>query len=213
MSFCEDIHKELWDSYCFMAKGEKPPLDWGKIPESGLYFLFEKGESIYGGDRIVRVGTHTIKSGNYDGKNVLQRRLEQHFYVMNKNGSIFRKHIGRCLLVQRQEESFLPIWNDKKTSKNTSKKVAELEKDVSNYLKENFCFVVREVNAKDDRKKTETDILSTLAEAFLSKCWLGKFHPDPRIQKNGLWNIQGTNRAKSEIDHARIMEILRNGRI
>lgn len=48
------------------------PFSESQIPLNGIYILFEKGEDGHGGDRIVRIGTHT-------GENQLRSRLKQHF--------------------------------------------------------------------------------------------------------------------------------------
>jgi hypothetical protein len=62
-----------------------------EIPQNGIYIIFENGEKFGDLDRIVRVGTHT-------GDGQLRSRLNQHFVKENKNRSIFRKNIGRCML-------------------------------------------------------------------------------------------------------------------
>lgn len=72
------------------------------MPTDGIYVLFESGEESHGGDRIVRIGTHT-------GVGQLRSRLQQHFVKENKDRSVFRKNIGRCLL-NRDSDPFLPEW-------------------------------------------------------------------------------------------------------
>src|SRR5678815_2344808 len=72
------------------------------IPLNGIYIIFENGEKYKNLDRIVRVGTHT-------GNNQLRSRLNQHFVKENKNRSIFRKNIGRCLL-NKEGSDYLPLW-------------------------------------------------------------------------------------------------------
>ena len=79
------------------------PFDRNAIPKNGIYLLFECGEIGHGGDRIVRVGTHT-------GPGQLPSRLGQHFLAENKDRSIFRKNIGRALL-NRDGDPFLQSWN------------------------------------------------------------------------------------------------------
>ena len=54
------------------------PFDRARLPLSGIYLLFETGEEAHGGDRIVRVGTHT-------GDDQLPSRLVQHFVNENKD--------------------------------------------------------------------------------------------------------------------------------
>jgi hypothetical protein len=79
-----------------------------EIPKNGIYIIFEIGESFKNFDRIVRVGTHT-------GNNQLYSRLNQHFVKENKNRSIFRKNIGRCLL-NKAGNPYLKVWELDTTS-------------------------------------------------------------------------------------------------
>jgi hypothetical protein len=61
-----------------------------KVPDNGIYVLFEKDEEGHSVERIVRAGTHR-------GRNNLAPRVREHLYTPNKDRSIFRKHVGRCL--------------------------------------------------------------------------------------------------------------------
>src|SRR3990172_11224900 len=79
-----------------------------RIPRNGIYVIFEIGEQYKDWDRIVRVGTHT-------GNNHLRSRLKQHFIKENKNRSIFRKNIGRCLL-NKDNNPYLSNWDLYSTS-------------------------------------------------------------------------------------------------
>lgn len=85
---------------------EMPRSTWDEIDNlaftNGIYILFEKGESYYDLDRIVRVGTHKA-----DGR--LKARLKDHYLRKNKDGSIFRKNIGLALL-NKDQEPYLRIW-------------------------------------------------------------------------------------------------------
>ncbi len=56
----------------------------------------------HGADRIVRVGTYT-------DPNQLRSRLKQHFVQENKDRSIFRKNIGRCLL-NKDKDPYASVW-------------------------------------------------------------------------------------------------------
>ena len=84
------------------------------IPENGIYIIFEQGERLESFDGIVRVGTHT-------GKNKLRSRLNQHFVKENKNRSIFRKNIGRCILNQ-SNSPYLALWELDITSREERKR-------------------------------------------------------------------------------------------
>ncbi|MEQ8156515.1 MAG: hypothetical protein ABRQ25_16820, partial [Clostridiaceae bacterium] len=101
---CCKLHKLLRNLERFRF-----PFDKKSIPKNGIYILFEKNEYGHDGDRIVRIGTHT-------GENQLPSRLEQHFVKENKDRSIFRKNIGRCILRKRNDE-YIKIWELKATSR------------------------------------------------------------------------------------------------
>lgn len=91
---CRRVHEVIWK-----LPRHRFPFDDQDIPANGIYVLFEEGESGHGGDRIVRVGTHT-------GDNQLRSRLKQHFINENKDRSIFRKNIGRAIL-SKDSDPFL----------------------------------------------------------------------------------------------------------
>ncbi|PCH92470.1 MAG: hypothetical protein COB84_10605 [Rhodobacteraceae bacterium] len=162
---------------------------------NGIYIVFEKGETAHDNHRIVRVGTHT-------GQNNLGKRIYEHLYKSNKDRSIFRKHIGRCLLA---EDPFLEQWNLDATTKVNRirykdiinfERQEEVEKEVTQYIADNFSFVVFEVGDKDARLDVEAALLSTITACRVcspSKNWLGLQHQNPRIRQ-GLWNIQGLNK-------------------
>ena len=163
------------------------------LPKNGIYILFEKGEKAHGGDRIVRVGTHT-------GNDQLRSRLGQHFVRENKDRSIFRKNIGRCLLNEKND-SFLQFWNiDLTTRSNINKyskvidfnKQNSIENEVSNYIQNNMSFVVFEVKDKETRLKLESKIISTVSLCKICKPsskWLGLSSPNKKITDSGLWLV------------------------
>jgi hypothetical protein len=164
-----------------------------EIPKNGIYIIFEKGEQFNNLDRIVRVGTHT-------GENQLHARLKQHFIKENKNRSIFRKNIGRCLL-NKTHNPYLINWELDITSKidrerNTSLIDFELEKalekEISNYIQTNFTFSLFNVVTKEERLFWESKIVSTLAKEDKFKPsdnWLGHFSPKDKIRISGLWQV------------------------
>lgn len=167
------------------------PFDDSKIPQNGIYILFERGELAHGVSRIVRVGTHT-------GTNQLRSRLRQHFLVENKDRSIFRKNIGRALL-NRDHDPYLPTWELDRTSRIArGSHIIDLDRQntieglVSKYIRENFTFVVVRVDEKAQRLNLESKIISTvsLCEACRpSKQWLGFYSPKEKIRKSGLWLV------------------------
>ncbi len=164
-----------------------------EIPQNGIYIIFENGETFSGMDRIVRVGTHT-------GNNQLRPRLNQHFTKENKNRSIFRKNIGRCLL-NKQQSSYLSLWELDITSRIEKQKNLKLldldfekqiEKRISDYIQTNLSFCVFHIDSKEERLFWESKIVSTLArskELEASKNWLGNYSTKRKIKISGLWQV------------------------
>ncbi len=164
-----------------------------EIPENGIYIIFEKGELFDNFDRIVRVGTHT-------GDKQLRSRLNQHFVKENKNRSIFRKNIGRCLL-NKDLSPYLSLWELDITSKAEKEKNLKLldldfekkiEKRISDYIQNNLSFCVFQVDTKEQRLFWESKIVSTLAksnELKPSKNWLGNSSTKDKIKASGLWQV------------------------
>lgn len=169
------------------------PFDARRIPQNGIYVLFEKGEFAHETDRIVRVGTHT-------GNNQLPSRLEQHFVRRNKDRSIFRKNIGRAIL-NREKDTFLAQWEIDMTTSDAKKKYAEMldqrklqetEKRVTDYIQQYFRFVAFRVDDKAKRLSWESKIISTISqcdECSPSKNWLGLHSPKEKIRESGLWLV------------------------
>jgi hypothetical protein len=187
-NLCGELHAWSNDLELFSF-----PYDESTIPENGIYLLFEKGETGHGGNRIVRIGTHT-------GKNQLRSRLRQHFLASNKDRSIFRKNIGRCFL-NKIHDPYLTVWEldmttklarDTHGAKLNVKKQKEIEKKISDYMQENFFFSVIRVDDKDERLALESKIISTVshcAECRPSKTWLGLYSPKEKIRSSGLWLV------------------------
>jgi hypothetical protein len=169
--------------------------DLAQVPKNGIYILFENGEEGHDGNRIVRVGTHR-------GQNNLPGRIREHLYKTNKDRSIFRKHVGRCLLA-KAGDPFLAQWELDLTAKasrilNEGKvnkaRLQEVEADVTRYMVDNFSFAVLRFDDEADRRQYEECLLSTIyacPDCGPSETWLGKFHPSSEvIRKCGLWNVQ-----------------------
>jgi len=187
---CNELHH-----ICHRLKRYKFLFDEGELPKNGIYILFEKNEFAHNGERIVRIGTHR-------GDNNLVKRLKEHFLKENKDRSIFRKNIGRALLYKKKD-SFLEEWNwDLTTRENRDrygalvdfKKQKLVEKEVSEYIKNNFSFVVFEVKSKNERLELEKKLISTISlcgDCKPSKQWLGLSSPVPQIRESGLWLVQG----------------------
>lgn len=168
------------------------PFDEKRIPANGIYILFENGETGHGGERIVRIGTHT-------GTNQLRSRLRQHFLNENKDRSIFRKNIGRAILNQ-EADPFLDSWElDLTTRKSRSEhpsvdleRQKSIERAVSEYIRSKFSFCVFEVNEKDARLEIESKLISTVSWCKACKPsgdWLGNRSPKAKIAESGLWLV------------------------
>lgn len=169
------------------------PFDKSEIPKNGIYVLFEAGEKAHGGDRIVRVGTHT-------GENQLRSRLKQHYINENKDRSIFRKNIGRAIL-NREGDPFLKQWNWDLTTRRAKDiyghlvdwdKQKETEKKASEYIQGKLSFVVFEMKDKRGRLDLESKMISTLSwcsECRPSDSWLGLHSPKRKIRQSGLWLV------------------------
>lgn len=191
-ALCESLHELLRTQRHFGF-----PFDAGAIPKNGIYVLFESGEEAHGGERIVRIGTHT-------GQNQLRSRLKQHFVQENKDRSIFRKNIGRALL-GRNGDSFLADWNlDLTTS--AAKELhrgridlawqQEIERQVTEYMQSRFRFVVFPVEGSAERLDLESLIISTVSlcrQCRPSTSWLGSSSPVQKIRAGGLWQVNELN--------------------
>lgn len=186
------------------------------ICDNGIYVLFEKGELAHGGDRIVRIGTHT-------GKRQLKSRLKQHFVMENKDRSIFRKNIGRAIL-NKTGDPFLEQWEWDLTTRQSKEKYdhlvnknkkEKLEKEVSKYIQSNLSFIVFGVEDKNERLTLESRIISTVSlcnECKPSNKWLGLKSPKKKIRESGLWLVNELY--KQEINEAelkRLYELCKNG--
>lgn len=153
---CQELHK-IFNS----LKRFSFPFEEEDIPNNGIYILFEKGELSHGGDRIVRIGTHT-------GENQLSSRLKQHFINENKDRSILRNNIGRALL-NKVDDEYLKLWElDLTTRKNKEKYLHfvdqkyqnKIEQKITGIIQSHFSFIVFKVNDKNERLHLESKIIS-----------------------------------------------------
>lgn len=185
---CKQLHEIL-----SAGKRFEFSIDYDNIPKNGIYVMFEKGESAHGVDRIVRIGTHS-------GDNQLRSRIYQHFELENKNRSIFRKNIGRCILNQ-SHHPYLSTWELDTTSRKNKEAYGhlvdkefeqEVEKQISSYIQQNFSFVILEVATKEDRLLFESRLIGTVSncnDCAPSENWFGYNSPVEKIRKSGLWQV------------------------
>jgi hypothetical protein len=189
------------------------PFNKKEIPSDGIYILFESGEYAHGTNRIVRVGTHT-------GDKQLRSRLYQHFVKENKDRSIFRKNIGRTIL-RKSNDDFLRIWEIDLTSSEAKRKYANtvdhnkqknIERQVTEYIQNNFSFVVFPVAEKANRLYWEAKIISTISlcsDCCPSKNWIGLYSPKAKIRESGLWLVNALYKEPlSESDYENLERLL-----
>lgn len=176
----------------------KYPFDIEKIPENGIYVMFENGEKYFDFDRIVFVGTHIAE-------NRLIKRLKEHFC---NNKSVLRRKIG-CALLNRTNDEFWKSWNvlsfkngeRKNCSVLEKQKLDEVNNQVTDFIRDNLSFSVIPNNSvgkvsktqlQDSgvRKRLKKGIISILYhddDFKSSDNWLGQFSPDENIKNSGLW--------------------------
>ena len=189
---CQELHSLIHEGKRFDFN-----TGYNAIPLNGIYITFENGEFAHDGDRIVRIGTHT-------GDKQLRSRIYQHFENENKNRSMFRKNIGRCILNKKQCP-YLDIWELDMTPRKNKERFSyridktledELEKQISQHMQEDFNFCLLEVPSKEDRLYYEARLIGTVSgckDCFPSAKWLGQFSPVDKIKKCGLWQVMKLN--------------------
>jgi hypothetical protein len=186
------------------------PFDVATLPDNGVYFFYENEERCGHQEeksRIVRVGTH--RDGNF------RSRIAQHFLLDERkmvftedqprphDRSIFRKHIGGALL-NKTRDPYLSVWEPNLTPRKTrdskrhlrdiSKEMA-IEREVTQILRQKFSFRFIEIADEMQRmgdQGLERALIGTLAscrQCNPSNGWLGRYSPDVRICKSGLWLI------------------------
>ncbi|MDR0832201.1 MAG: hypothetical protein LBM99_04835 [Bacillales bacterium] len=196
---CEELHEVL-------RKGKRFDFKSGfeGIPSRGIYVLFEKGEKGHDGDRIVRIGTH----GTSEENDNLIPRLKAHSGGSRKS-SVFRYHVGSAIL-NKANDDYLEKWVDKKIKLGEYGK--KIEKQVSDYIKNNFYFVVLEVNTPEKRKCLESRLISAVSNCLSCKAsddWLGKFTRTPKYEmiiKSSLWNVDELYKDSLTNDELEIIE-------
>jgi hypothetical protein len=173
-------------------------MDW---PNRGVYFFFEQGENrsdTGNGPRVVRVGTHALKSGS---GTKLWTRLSQHRGQAetgggNHRGSIFRLIVGAAL-INRDRLGF-PTWGVGNTANKTVRSAeVDLERHVSEFIGRMWFLwlAIEDEPGPSSRRgyieRNSIALLSNFNRRVLdapSKAWLGHHSNRKRVRKSGLWN-------------------------
>jgi hypothetical protein len=172
-------------------------------PQRGVYFFMEQGErrtDTGDGLRIVRVGTHALKTGS---RSTLWQRLSQHKGHEasgggNHRGSIFRLLVG--LTVLKSGSLSCPTWGINNTAPRAVRTSEEaVEREVSRIIGA-MPFVWLEVNdpagpasLRGYIEKNSIALLSNLGKPPIdqaSKEWRGHAcgRGRDRVRDSGLWN-------------------------
>ena len=173
-------------------------MNW---PNRGVYFFYEDGEVRSGsgvGPRVVRVGTHGLKTGS---RSTLWARLKQHRGPAstgggNHRGSIFRGLVGVALAQQHGID--LPrSWRARRVSVARVKRAeAELEARVSRHIRAMpflWLDVGDEPGPGSERGTIERNTIALLSgyrESLdpPSDGWLGHSSDRCGVRRSGLWN-------------------------
>lgn len=175
-----------------------------QIPfDYGIYVFFGENEKYKGMDRIIRVGISDTRT--------LQTRIKNHFIDQNddiktyrKDGSSFRKFVGRAMLYKNNKFDLIKYWDMKLNKPDIRKKYFNYELDketkalehlVTNYMREKMQFVVIEVNDLGKRKRLENAIIATLyndkTNFVSSDMWLGNY--SQKSKESRMWLTKGIN--------------------
>jgi hypothetical protein len=175
-------------------------------PTRGVYFFLENGElrnDTVEGFRVVRVGTHALKSGS---RTKIWTRLSQHKGVQktgggNHRGSIFRLIVGAAL-AQRDGLEY-PTWG-KGSSAPREVRNGEigLERVVSDEVGAMpFLWLEIDDEARPDSlrgyiERNSIALLSNFEKKSIdppSESWLGNCSDRELVRRSGLWNSRHVN--------------------
>ena len=174
-----------------------------QLPNNGVYFFtdWQEPSAISGSTgRIVRVGTHGVASGS---KATLAQRLRAHFGLSsgagNHRSSIFRLHVGECLVSSGLYHKEVSSWQRKLPSDTAGRDLeTSLEMAVSEYIRQLNLWIL-EVNGpshkRSRRSLVEAKVIRNLTASGIildrpSPKWIGRFSTRPQIVNSGLWNVQ-----------------------
>ena len=186
------------------------PFFKADCPSKGVYFFFELSEKRTQTEtcgRVVRVGTHGLKSGS---KSTLWKRLAQHRGNLsneggNHRGSIFRLLIGQALQVRNGVQ--LETWGKGNTAgREVREQELFLEQAVSSYISQMpvVCLRISDIAGPNSlRGYIERNAIALLSnhnkQAIdpASPYWLGTFSNREKVVSSGLWN---SNHVDEEYD-------------
>jgi len=189
---CKQIH-EILD---VLLRWYKPS---NSLPTNGIYFFYEEGElSAHNGkQRIVRVGTH-------GQSRTLKQRLGNDHYNGNREGSVFRKHLGTALLKRTgAPDTRISEWRKKRKKSPHWKEFEGTEREVDETLRSRFFFRVIDIDNVDERQMFEEKIIATISACPVcrpSEKWLGNFAWSEKVRRSGIWN------SNFVYSHARLTE-------
>ena len=170
-------------------------------PQRGVYFFREPGEhrrDTGSGPRIVRVGTHALKTGS---RTKLWTRLSQHRGKAgsgggNHRGSIFRLIVGTALIERDRHDC--PTWGNGSSAPRTIRQgEVALERAVSNVIGAMpflWLAINDEPGPRSLRSYVERNAIALLSNYGKepldppSRNWLGHFCDRERVRTSGLWN-------------------------
>ena len=167
------------------------------VPLRGVYFFYECGEcrsDSGNGYRIVRVGTHALRTGS---KTTLWSRLSHH--KGNKSGggnhraSIFRLLAGTALLNSKPQ--ICPSWGRKTKNRPCELPTEQLvTKTLGNMWV--LCLPIKDKALRGFIESNAIALLSNynkIAVDCPSWGWLGYHCARPKVRKSGLWNQHHVN--------------------
>lgn len=184
-------------------------------PERGVYFFFEPGEtrSTSGsGPRVVRVGTHALKT---DSTTTLWSRLRQDRGNLggarpdggNHRVSIFRLHVGTALIAKQPDRwppeitRWWAVGSDAPAS--VRDREYPLEQAVSKYIRTMplLWLAINDAPGPGSlRGYIERNSIALLSGTNRdvavdrpSPGWLGRWATSEAVQQSGLWNVNHLN--------------------
>ena len=179
-----------------------------KWPARGIYFFRETDEvraDTGDGSRIVRVGTHALKTGS---KTKLWSRLRQHKGITrsgggNHRGSIFRLIVGTALI--KRDGFDYPSWGKGGSApREVTKRERPLERTVSMVIGDMpflWLAIEDEPGPESQRGYVERNAIALLSNYGRhpidppSPSWLGHHCNREKVRTSGLWNSNHVDEA------------------